>query len=163
MATPVDDLQMILQQLINEHEKLLRQIQSQQAAMKKLDQAALEDISHLQEATRLRIASLETRRRTVTNQLARLLRIEGQPTLGRIAEAMPAAKGKLLSLRTRLKELVAQVSARATVAGRLANAVLGHLNTAVRLLAGSVEKAGLYTKNGVPQVSSRIGVLEAVG
>jgi hypothetical protein len=37
------------------------------------------------------------------------------------------------------------------------------LNTVVRLLAGAVEKAGLYTKHGVPQVSSRIGVMEAVG
>ncbi len=163
MATQADELQAILQQLINEHEKLLRHLQAQQVAMKKLDQAALEDISHLQEATRLRIASLETRRRTVANQLARLLRIEDKPTLTRIAEAMPAAKIKLLSLRKRLKELVSQVSSRATVAGRLAGAVLGHLNTVVRLLAGSVEKAGLYTKNGVPQVSSRIGVLEAVG
>jgi hypothetical protein len=164
MPTPVEELETILHQLINEHEKLLRQMQSQQAAMKKLDQAALEDISHLQEATRLRITSLETRRRTICAQLAKVLRIEGQPTLTRIAEAMPApAKGKLLGLRNRLKELVAQVSARATVAGRLAGAVLGHLNTVVRLLAGSVEKAGLYTKNGVPQVSTRIGVLEAVG
>ena len=27
----------------------------------------------------------------------------------------------------------------------------------------AVEKAGLYTKQGIPQVSSRIGVMEAVG
>ena len=49
------------------------------------------------------------------------------------------------------------------MAGRLASAVLGHLNTVVRLLAGAVEKAGLYTKQGIPQVSARIGVMEAVG
>jgi chromosome segregation ATPase len=163
MATAVDELETILKQLIGEHEKLLRQMQSQQAAMKKLDQSAMEDISHLQEATRLRISSLETRRRAVVNQLAKTLRIEGRATLARIAESMPAARAKLLGLRNRLKELVAQVSARATVAGKLAGAVLGHLNTVVRLLAGSVEQAGLYTKNGVPQVSTRIGMLEAVG
>jgi len=32
----------------------------------------------------------------------------------------------------------------------------------VRLLAGSVEQAGLYTKHGVPKVSARIGMMEAV-
>ena len=50
----------------------------------------------------------------------------------------------------------------ATVVG-LAGAVLGHLNTVVRLIAGAVERAGIYTKSGVPQVSNRIGVMEAVG
>jgi hypothetical protein len=26
-----------------------------------------------------------------------------------------------------------------------------------------VEKAGLYTKNGIPKMSARIGVMEAIG
>ena len=38
-----------------------------------------------------------------------------------------------------------------------------HTQVLVRLLAGAVEKAGLYTKHGVPQVSSRVGTMEAVG
>jgi hypothetical protein len=37
------------------------------------------------------------------------------------------------------------------------------LNTVVRLIAGAVEQAGVYTKTGSPKVSGRIGVLEAVG
>jgi hypothetical protein len=41
--------------------------------------------------------------------------------------------------------------------------VLGHLNTAMRLFAGAVGQSGTYTKNGVPRVSARIGVMEAVG
>ena len=56
-----------------------------------------------------------------------------------------------------------QISNRVTVAGRLAGALLGHLNTAVRLIAGAVEQAGLYTRDGSPKVSGRIGVMEAVG
>ena len=59
--------------------------------------------------------------------------------------------------------MVEATAARTHVAGRVATAVLGHLNTVVRLVAGAVEKAGLYTKNGVPRVSSRIGVMDAVG
>jgi hypothetical protein len=69
----------------------------------------------------------------------------------------------LLKLRQELKAVIGQVQTRTHVAGRLASAVVGHLNTVVRLLAGAVEKAGLYTKQGIPQVSSRIGVMEAVG
>jgi hypothetical protein len=55
-----------------------------------------------------------------------------------------------------------QLAARNKISGKVATAVLGHLNTVVRLLAGAVERAGLYTKNGIPQVSSRIGAIEAV-
>jgi hypothetical protein len=69
----------------------------------------------------------------------------------------------LLKLRAELKDVINRVQARTHVAGKLASAVVGHLNTVVRLLAGAVEKAGLYTKQGIPQVSSRIGVMEAVG
>ena len=43
------------------------------------------------------------------------------------------------------------------------SALLGHLNTVVRLIAGAVERAGVYTKTGAPQMSNRIGVMEAVG
>ena len=30
-------------------------------------------------------------------------------------------------------------------------------------LAGAVERAGVYTKDGIPRVSGRIGIMEAVG
>ena len=85
-----------------------------------------------------------------------------QPTLSQIAEMFPQRKPALLKLRDDLKAAVAAVSARTHVAGRLANAVSGHLTTVVRLLAGAVERAGIYTKDGVPKVSNRIGVMEAV-
>lgn len=154
---------MILQQLIGEHEKLLRGLEGQQEAMKKLQIKEMEEMAQLQEAARLRITALESRRRAVVNQLARMLRLEGPPTLGALAEAMPQSRTRLLALRDRLKGLMVEVSQRSQVSGRLAGAVLGHLNTVVRLVAGAVEQAGLYTKHGVPRVSGRIGVLEAVG
>jgi len=78
-------------------------------------------------------------------------------------ELQPASRNSLLKLRDELRDLAARITARTHVAGRLAGAVLGHLNTVVRLLAGAVEKTGVYTKQGVPRVSSRIGVMEAVG
>jgi chromosome segregation ATPase len=163
MSRQLAELDTLLQQLIAEHEKLLRQLEAQHAAMKKLDVRGLEEACDQQQATRMRITSLESRRRLVTTQLATALRIPSPATLTRLAQAMPQARGRLLELRGRLKTLMTQISTRSYVAGRLAGAVLGHLNTAVRLLSGAVEQAGLYTKQGVPQVSRRIGVMEAVG
>jgi hypothetical protein len=69
----------------------------------------------------------------------------------------------LLGLRDELRSVIEQIQRRTHVAGRLAAAVLGHLNTVVRVLAGAVEQAGVYTKHGTPHVATRIGVMEAVG
>jgi hypothetical protein len=163
MSRQLAELETVLLQLIAEHEKLLRQLDTQQAAMKMLDVRAIEEAADQQETTRLRLSALETRRRAIVAQLAISLRIAGPATMIAIANAAPQARGRLLELRNRLKAVVAQIASRAHVVSRLAGAVLGHLNTMVRLLAGAVEQAGLYTKHGVPQVSARIGVMEAVG
>ena len=163
MQREIAQLQMILQQLIAEHEKLLAHLSDQQAAMKKLDLEAIDKLTGLQDAARMRIAALDGKRRILVNQLAGMLKLPATTTLKKLAESIPQHKQSLLALRDALKAKVTEVATRSTVAGRVAGALLGHLNTVVRLLAGAVEQAGIYTKQGTPQVSARIGVIEAVG
>jgi hypothetical protein len=163
MSRQVFELETLLQQLIDEHQKLLGHVEKQQAAMQAFDLKAMDDASRLQEAARLRIAGLETKRRGLIVAIARAHRMTQMPRLTDIAAMYPPSSAKLLKLRDDLKASIEKVQKRTNVAGRLASAVVGHLNTVMRLLAGAVEKAGLYTKQGVPQVSTRIGVMEAVG
>ena len=164
MSRLLPELENILQALVAEHRRLLAHLEGQQAAMKAFDLKALDDSRNQQEACRLRVATLENKRRAVVALIAKTLRVDGQTlTLTRLAELQPASRNSLLKLRDELRDLAARITARTHVAGRLAGAVLGHLNTVVRLLAGAVEKAGIYTKHGVPQVSTRIGMMEAVG
>ena len=163
MQKEVAQLQLVLQQLIAEHEKLLAHLSNQQAAMKKLDLPAIDQLTGLQDASRMRIAALDGKRKALVNQLAAMLKLQGPTTLLRLAESLPQHKQILLALREQLKAKVTQIATRSTIAGRVAGALLGHLNTVVRLLAGAVEQAGIYTKQGTPQVSARIGVIEAVG
>jgi hypothetical protein len=157
------NLESILQQLIVEHRKLLRHVDAYQTAMRCINVDGMDQAARLQEASRVRIAALETQRRTIVAQLARQHRLAGEVTMSRIAEAAGDRKPSLLALRDELKRTIQQIQSRTFIAGKLAGAVLGHLNTVVRLIAGAVERAGVYTKAGVPQVSSRIGVMEAVG
>lgn len=154
---------MLLQQLAAEHRKLLGNIETQQAAMKRFDLRAMEAAGAAQESSRLRIAALESRRQQAVAQLARAARVQGTLNIAQIAALFPPRAQALLSLRDELKQLAATVSQKTYICGKVAHAVLGHLNTAVRLLAGAVERAGVYTKQGVPQAAGRIGVMEAVG
>lgn len=158
------EIESLLQMQIMEHQKLLAHIELQHAAMRAFDLGSMDQAAKLQEAARLRIASLETRRKGVIIQIARAAKVnEKQLTLARLAELNPARSSELLKLRDELKSVAREISHKTNVAGKLASAVAGHLNTVMRILAGAVEKAGVYTKQGVPQVSARIGVMEAVG
>jgi hypothetical protein len=164
MSRPLAELENILRLLVAEHRKLLTHVEAQQAAMRAMDLKALDAAMNQQEAARLRIATIENRRRGAVVQIARAARIDPTGlTLTKLAALYPPQSQPLLALRDELKEVAAAIGTRTQVSGRLAGALLGHLNTVVRLLAGAVEKAGLYSKHGVPQVSSRIGVMEAVG
>jgi hypothetical protein len=163
MSSQVSDLEVVLQQLIAEHRKLLALLEDQQAGMKRMDLKAMEQLVAAQEPVRMRIVMLDRRRRLLAAQIGRLMKITGEPTIGSVAAAYPARAKALLALRDELRPLIEQVRSRAYVAGRVAGAVLGHLNTAMRLLAGAVGKAGVYTKAGIPKAAPRIGVMNAVG
>jgi Cu/Ag efflux pump CusA len=163
MSRHLIELESILQQLMAEHRKLLGHIDVQQAAMKAMAVDAMEDATHRQESVRLRIATLDDRRQTITRQLAVANKCGQQVTIARIAELFPQRGPALLRLRDDLRATMQEVARRTGIASRLAGALLGHLNTAVRLIAGAVEQAGVYTKSGSPQIAGRIGVMEAVG
>ncbi|MBA3273366.1 MAG: flagellar export chaperone FlgN [Chthoniobacterales bacterium] len=158
------EIESLLQLLIAEHQKLLAHVDLQQAAMRAFDMRTMDQAAKLQEAARLRIASLETRRRGVILQIARLSKLnEKDLTLAKLAEMNPQRGVQLLRLRNELKTIAQQIAQKTNVAGKLASAVAGHLNTVMRILAGAVEQAGVYTKHGVPQVTGRIGIMEALG
>jgi hypothetical protein len=159
------EVENLLQLLIDEHRKLLKHVESQQAAMKSLDLKAMDAAAQQQEASRLRIATLENRRRQLCVQLARVAKMSQQEmTVKKLAELNPQRAPALLALRDELREVIGEIQKRTHIAGRLAGAVLGHLNTVVRILAGAVEQAtGVYTKHGTPHVATRIGVMDAVG
>ena len=163
MSRQLLEIESILTQLVAEHRRLLAQVEAQQLAMRALKLDAIEQATHQQESTRLRITTLETKRRTLAVQIARAMRINEEPTITKLAQLFPARSAALIKLRDDLKAVIAEISSRTNLASRLASAVLGHLNVGVRLIATAVEQAGVYTKDGSPQMTKRIGVMEAVG
>jgi hypothetical protein len=163
MSRHITDLVSILLQSIAEHRRMLEHLELQHAAMKKFDLGAMADLMPRQELTRLRLGELENKRRALMRQITATLKLPEEPRLTRLAELVPQHAAALLKARTELRELAAKIAQRSQGSGRLASAVLGHLNTVVRLLAGAVQRAGLYTRQGIPRVGSRLGVMDAVG
>jgi len=163
MSRHISDLHTILAQLITEHRKLLDLLEAQHGAMKVFDLRAMADLMPRQEMTRLHIGDLENKRRLVMRQIATVHKLPEEPRLVRMAELFPQHAPSLLKARSELRDLAERIARRSQLSGRLASAVLGHLNTVVRLLAGAAQRAGLYTRRGIPRVGSRIGVMDAIG
>ena len=163
MSRQLAELEHVLGMMVVEHRKLLEQVDAQQLAMRTMQAEQMQNITALQESTRLRIATLDVKRRTLATQIGKLIRLPGEPTLAQLSHAFPARAIPLRHLRDELRALVLAIQSRTTVGARLAGAVLGHLNTAVRLIAGAVQQAGVYTRNGTPRVAARIGAIEAIG
>jgi hypothetical protein len=162
MSPALDELHGLLAALIEEHRKLLAESQRHQTAIRAMDVPAMDMSRVRQEGLRARIASLEARRRPIIDALAP--GYKGPPlTLTKLAEMLPPARTRLLAQRNELRDLIGQIKQNTHVAGRVATSVLRHLNSVVRMLSGAVQQAGVYTKQGVPKLSARIGSLETVG
>jgi hypothetical protein len=163
MSKQLSELQTVLTQLTAEHRNLLSLMEAQHAAMMKFDLKSLTDLVTRQEASRLQINALDFRRKTLTRQIAVAAKVAGEPTLRQLALYFPQYSVALTQHRVELRRLIEQISRRGYISSKLAASVLGHVTTAMRLLASAVERAGLYTRQGVPRLASRIGVMEAVG
>ncbi|HEY2585287.1 MAG TPA: flagellar export chaperone FlgN [Tepidisphaeraceae bacterium] len=163
MPPQLSELETLLRQLVAEHRRLLAEVERHAAAMKTFDLPAMEDAGRQQEACRLRINAIEQRRRVLCQQMARAMNQPGELTLRLLAGMFPAKADALLKLRAELRDVAEQIAMRTRISGRVASAVLGHLNTVVRIVCGAVERAGVYTKKGIPSVSGRIGLMETVG
>jgi hypothetical protein len=163
MSRHITDLNSILAQLTAEHRKLLDLMELQHKAMKKFDLNAMADLMPKQEMIRLRLGELEAKRRGLMRAIMTSLKLTEEPKLTRLAELFPPYSAALLKSRQDLRDVAGKLALRTQGSGKLATAVLGHLNRVVRILASAAKQAGLYTKQGIPRVGARIGAINAVG
>jgi hypothetical protein len=117
----------------------------------------------LQQASRNRILALEQQRKSLMLQISKQNKISVESKLPELAEMFPQRSAALMKLRNDLNAVVTETSRRSFVAGKLAGAVLGHLNTAVRILARGVGDVGVYNNRGVPRIAKRLGRMEMTG
>lgn len=170
MYQSVDELERTLAQLASEQTLLLELLMRQRAALQTLDVASLEGLTDNIERHRLRVAAVEGRCRALLAAAAGALRLAGseQPTLSRLTEAVldQRRRERLRNLRGQLRERAESVERASQVNARLTGALLGHLNTSVRLLISGVGDTATYTRSGTSSVQSmplQRRLLETVG
>jgi hypothetical protein len=163
MQASIEELERLMSLMISEHRLLLAALEAQRVAIRRFDIDAMESATRAQEAIRTRMVEMDRTRVWICNQLARQLRLHGEPNLRKLAELFPARKQALLAFRETLNDLAGQIRHKSSVISRVGMAVLAHLNGAVRLLADAIEPSGTYGRDGTANVPDRIGRIEAVG
>lgn len=171
MSMQLDELERSLRLVLADQKRLAEMLVAQRECMRQLRAADVEKLAAEIATIRQRIAASDGRRKLLAMAAARELGIVAkEPTLAMLIAAMkdPVRAGRLAKLREELRAVVMEVAAASHVAGRLAGAVLGHLNMAVRTLStaingGGSHAGGAYTRTGSPRVGGRIGVVEALG
>src|SRR4051812_31855891 len=104
MTARGSELENVLREMIAEHRALLKDVEMHATAIRKLDIQAMAAAAVRQDAARSRIAMLENKRRVYAQLEARQLRIAGDVTLQKIADAVdPARRLALIQLRDELK------------------------------------------------------------
>ncbi len=159
----ITELESVLEQLLDQHRKLIAQVSAHFEAMKRLDLTVMDQTKTMQQGSQSRIIFLEQQRRSLMIQIARVCQIQGDAKLSTLAELFPQRRLNLLRLRGELGKVVGDAARQGFVAGKLASAVLGHLNTAVRILARAVGDTGVYNGRGMATVSKRLGHMEITG
>ena len=166
MSPPTPELDRLadcLRGLADDHRKLVDLVRRHESAMRKLDAPAMESLGQQQEQVRTRILQAEARRKMIVAALVRATKLTGEPTLTRLATAFPTHRAALFKHRDDLRALAGDLKQRTAIASRIAQSMVGHLNTAVRLLAGAIERGGTYTRQGGPKLTRRLSSIEAVG
>jgi FlgN protein len=160
---PTSELEQTLEQLIIAHTDLAQTLSIHTKAMSAMNLPEMERMASVCQRQRQNLAVLENRRMQLMQPLVRHLQLPAKATLRELAEAVPARKAQLLALRERLAHAVQSVHTSGVVASRISGAVVGHLNTALRLLSIAVKQGGTYNRSGNSPSPGRLGLVEAVG
>lgn len=162
MSPTIVELEKLLAVLVNEHRTLSAAADVYQKALRTFDLEQINAGADAVEASRSKIVMFENRRRHQTLLVARTHKLPNDVTITQIATAVPAHRLTLLKHRDELRKLVAEISAKNNVSAKVAAAMMGHLNSVVRMVSGAVRQAAVYTRYGQHTVAARVGVMEAV-
>lgn len=158
----ISQLELVLRQLVNEHRALLASLDAHERAIRACAIDQIERAARDQDAQRLKIAGVESRRRQLVHQVARQQRTLKPVTLVALCEFYPDRAKAIGEIRAELIDVAQRVQRQTTLISRVAAGVLGHVNATLRVIAQAATGPATYTSRGEQSMPLRIGVLNAV-
>lgn len=151
---PLADLERILRQQIAVYKELGLLLDEHRDALEAMKLEPILAVNKKQADLRNRLGKLEQHRKAIFTKL-------GGKTLTELANRHGAGGATILKLRTELQRITDQVGQQSRLTSKIAAGMLGHLNTAVRVLTEAAGQTGLYDKHGSPKLRRRMSLYMA--
>lgn len=158
----IAQLEAILNQQIGLHEQLCQLMHRKREAMRRGDNAGMYELCDLENEKLTSIGELEKQRLQTVADLTLAVTPDADKPLRMVelAEMLDEpARGRLLVLRSRLYERMAEVKEQSSVAHRAAQSLVNHMQGLLQTLGALSCGAGTYGSRGVPAASGRISTI----
>ncbi|MEM8872731.1 MAG: flagellar protein FlgN [Planctomycetota bacterium] len=148
------DLECVLRQQIAVYRELGTLLTEHRVALEAMDLQPILAVNKKQSDLRNRLGKLEQHRKAIFAKL-------GATTLSELAARNGAAGLTVLKLRRELQRISAELGHQSKLTRKVASGMLGHLNTAVRVLTEAAGETGMYDKDGSPTRRRRMSLYMA--
>ena len=147
----IAQLASVLTQQVAAHEKLLALLQSKRKLLSTADHQQLKRLSQQENQVVQAISELEKQRLNLVGQLTLAIdeASKAPMRLAELAGRLPEPdRGRLLTLRAKLKQKMEQVSEETAVARRATESLVRHMQGLVCTVGSIVSGVGLYSRQG---------------
>lgn len=141
----------VLDELIEQHDRLIETIASKRDAIRRADSEALAEAMRSEAAIATEIERLETDRRSIVAQVARRLGLTAADgvNISMIAERLPeAAREALLDRRARLRRRIVEAREQGAIVRVAADSLRAHVAGLLQRIQMSVNRSTTYGRDG---------------
>jgi len=152
----VERLAVVLEESAVRYRRLLELVRARRAALRAAD---LVRFSQLDEAERRVVAELQeldARRLAEARTLAAMLALAPTASVAEIAERLGQAGGRLLVLRSELRDLILTVRSESSVLRQAAERLSSHLAGIVQSVHSALAHANIYSRGGQIAVGANV-------
>jgi hypothetical protein len=165
MDKALAQLEAVLHDQIAAHQRLLALLERKIAAMRCADHAAVAECCRQENREVQQVGEWEKRRLLLMAELTRALDPAAPEPLrlGDLAERLSEpARGRLLVLRTRLRERMEAVRRESAVAHRAAETLLTHMHGLMKTIGSVMTGIGVYGRGGaLPRAATAVSTFSA--
>ncbi len=151
MKRELEQLETLLRKQIESHQKLVQLLHEKLAALRKADRTRVTHLCQRENEQVQQIGELEKQRLVLIAELTRHVTPQAPAPLSLVQlceHLQEPDRGRLLVLRSQLRQLIEQAQQQSSLARRAAEMLLRHMQGLVQSIGAVVTVVGTYTRQG---------------
>jgi hypothetical protein len=149
-------LRVVLEESAARYARLLELVRARRAALRSADLARFSQLDETERRVVAELQELDAKRVAEARALASMLGLAANASVGEIAERLGPAGGRLLVLRSELRELILTVRRESSVLTQAAERLSAHLAGIAQTVHSALAHANIYSRGGQIAVGANV-------